>query len=115
MVNLHTLLKVPRYPALLYDCMTSCWDQDPRIRPSAKQLLDALHVTKLQLIDSFVFNEYKITDVQCCCKVFNEENRKECLWLAVNNEQSIGSSILVIEFQEQRNKIVPQITKVSHT
>ena len=114
MVNQHTLLKVPRYPALLYDCMTSCWDQDPRIRPSATQLLNALHVTKLQLIDSFVLNEYKITDVQCCCKVFNEENGKEHLWLAVNG-QSVGSSILVIEFQEQGNKIVPQITKVRHT
>ena len=111
---MHILLKVPRYPAILYESMTSCWDQDPQIRPSATQLFDTLHVAKLQIVDSFVFNEYKISDVQCCCKILNEENGKEYLWLAVN-EQSVGSSIVVIEFQERGNKVVPQITKVSHT
>ena len=94
--------------------MTSCWDQDPHIRPSATQLLDALCFTKLQLIDFFVFNDYKITDVQCCCKVFNEESGKEQLWLAVN-EQSDGSSIIVIEFQVYGSKVVPQVTLVSLT
>lgn len=105
-------LQDPRYPALLYDCMTSCWDQDPQVRPSAVKLLDTLCFTKLQLIDFFVFNEYKISNVQCCCKVFTDENGKEFLWLAVN-EKSGGSSILVIDFQVHGNRVVPQVTLVS--
>ena len=94
--------------------MTSCWDQDPQIRPSATQLLDTLCSAKLQLIDFFVFNNYKISDVQCCCKIVTEENGNEFLWLALN-EQSGGSSILVIEFQVHGNKVVPQVTQVSPT
>ena len=99
--------------------MTSCWDQDPKIRPSATQLLDSLCFTKLQLIDSFhsfVFNHYnyKVTDVECCCKVCVEENGKEVLWFAVKRQPS-GSSILVIEFQVYGNKVVPQVTQVRPT
>ena len=92
--------------------MTSCWDQDPNIRPSATQLLDTLCFTKFQLIDFFVFNEYKITDVECCCKVSVEENEKEILWFAVNKQPN-GSCILVLEFQVHGNKVVPQVTQVS--
>ena len=92
--------------------MTSCWDQDPQIRPSAAQLLDTLCFTKLQLIDSFVFDDHKVTDVECCCKVSFEDNEKEVLWFAVNKQPS-GSSILVIEFQVYENKVVPQVTQVS--
>lgn len=92
--------------------MTSCWDQDPQIRPPTAQLLDALCLTKLQLIDFFVFNDYKITDVECCCKVVAKEIGKEFLWLAMN-EESGGSSILVIEFQVHGSKVVPQAKQVS--
>ena len=94
--------------------MTSCWDQDPKIRPSATQLLDNLCFTKLQLIDSFVFNENKVTDMECCCKVSVEENGKEVLWFAVKKQPS-GSSILVIEFQVYGNKVVSQVTQVRPT
>jgi len=92
--------------------MTSCWDQNLQIRPSATKLLDTLCFTKLQLIDFFVFNDYKISDVQYCCKVFAEESGKEFLWLAMN-EQSGGSSILVVEFQVHGSKVVPQVSSVS--
>ena len=92
--------------------MTSCWDQDPQTRPSAAQLLDTLSLTKLQLFDSFVFTDHKLTDVECCCKVFSEENKKETLWLAVKKQPN-GSSILVIEFQMNKNKVVPKVTQVS--
>ena len=105
-------MQVPRYPSLLYDCITSCWDQDPQIQPSAKQLIDKLYFAKLQLMDSFVVNNYKITDVDCCCKVCIEDNKKEILWLGVNKQPS-GSSIVVIEFQVHENKVVPQVTQVS--
>lgn len=93
--------------------MISCWDQDSQIRPSAAQLLDTLCLTKLQLIDFFVFNDYKINNVECCCKVFIEENGKEYLWLAMN-ELSGGSSVVVIEFQVYGSRVVPQVTQVSH-
>ena len=81
------------------------------MRPSATQLLDTLSTTKLQLIDFFVFNDYKISNIQCSCKIFIEESGKEFLWLAVN-EQSGGSCILVIEFQVHGSKVVPQVTQV---
>ena len=94
--------------------MTSCWDQDAQIRPSTTQLLDTLCSTKLQLIDFFVFSNYKIDNVQCCCKIFTEEGGNEFLWLALN-EQAGGSTILVIEFQVHGSKVVPQVTQVSPT
>ena len=94
--------------------MTSCWDPDPQIRPSAAQLLNTFSFTKLQLTDFFIFEDYKITDVECCCKVFTEESGKESLWLAMN-KPSGSSYILVIEFHKQGSKVVPQLTQVSTT
>ena len=94
--------------------MTSCWDQDLQIRPSATQLLNTLDLPKLQLIDSFVFNDYKLSNIQCCCKVVSEVSGKEVLWLAVN-ELSGGSSIVVIQFQMHGSKVVPQVILVSKT
>ena len=93
--------------------MTSCWDQDPQIRPSASQLIDTLCLTKLQLIDFFVFKDYKLTNVQCCSKVYIEENKKEYLWLAMNG-LSGGSFILVIDFQMHGSRVIPQVTQVSY-
>ena len=92
--------------------MTSCWDQDPQVRPSAAQLLDTLSLTRLQLFDSFVVTDHKLADIECCCKVSREEDKKEALWLAVNKQPN-GSSISVIEFQMQENKVVPIVVQVS--
>ena len=110
----HTKLQDPRYPVFLYDCMTSCWDQNPQIRPSSDQLLDIMSPMKLQLVDFFAFNNYKINDIQCSCVVYIEENNEETLWLAMN-EQSRMTTLLVVKFQVQENKIVSKVISVSKT
>jgi len=98
----------------LYDCMTSCWDQNPQIRPSSDQLLDVMSPMKLQLVDFFAFNNYKINNIQCSCVVYTEQSNEEALWLAMN-EQSRMTTLLVVKFQVQESKIISKVISVSKT
>jgi len=96
----------------LYDCMTSCWDQNPQIRPSTNQLLEVMTPMKLQLVDFFVFDNYKITDIQCSCVVYSKENDEESLWLSMN-EQGGMTTLLVVKFQVQESKVISKVISVS--
>ena len=68
-----------------------------------------LSPTKLHLLDFYIISSYKITDVQCSCKVFTEGST-ESIWIAVKNESG-GSNLLILNFQVDGSRVNPQVSK----